>query len=147
MTSVSAIAVPIIIAIVGNNYTSSIKDRELRIEYVRIAVDILGSEPTDTNRPIRGWAVDVINSNSDVKLDTIARRALVDSVMIFPAGGGPFGEGTQFNIYELRSSDSRTIDYVNGGDELKVIHRDEIWSFVETDRGIRGWIRNRFIDD
>ncbi|MBT8288770.1 MAG: hypothetical protein KJO00_12175, partial [Bacteroidia bacterium] len=80
INSIAAIGIPVVIALVGHNYTDAIKEREIQARFVEIAIEIL-SEPIDSSnskRNLREWSVDVINQYSGVKLDTSASRDLIE---------------------------------------------------------------------
>ena len=68
---VGAIGVPVVIALVGNSVSLSLKDQDVRLKMVELAIDILKEEPKQTYKEqiaIRRWAIDVVNAYSDVKL-------------------------------------------------------------------------------
>ena len=80
-TIFSALLIPVVIAIVGNWYTSALSKRELDVRYVEIAISILSSEPKKETKMIRHWAVDVINTHSSVKMSEEAKREVLDNVI------------------------------------------------------------------
>ena len=51
--------------------------RAVSFQFVSIAVDILRSVPEDATMPLREWAIEVINENSDVELGDSARKVLL----------------------------------------------------------------------
>lgn len=61
---VSACAIPL----VGHWIASSLKQREIEVKYVEIAVDILSQNPDDSSAELREWATKTLNSYSSVKL-------------------------------------------------------------------------------
>lgn len=75
------IALPIITLILGNNYTKAIKEREIQGKFVELAVQILNAEPTEENKNIRSWSVDVINLYSGVKINKETRTDLINNIL------------------------------------------------------------------
>ena len=53
------------------------KDQELRVHLVEIAISILRADPKEDVTPARGWALDVIQKNSDVPFSKEDRDALL----------------------------------------------------------------------
>jgi hypothetical protein len=81
--SVSAIATVIgaVLALVGvyltGWFTYASKDEELRYHLVEVALGILRADPKKENiKPVRLWAMDVIERDSGVKFSEGAREAL-----------------------------------------------------------------------
>jgi len=66
---VASIAIPLVIALIGHWYTDALKERELRIRYVELAISILNHEPKDHTREIRNWAIEIVNEHSSVKMN------------------------------------------------------------------------------
>jgi hypothetical protein len=60
----------------GQIISSSIKNRELSLKYVQVAVGILSSEPSEDTKHLRSWAADIINEYSDIKLNEEAKEEL-----------------------------------------------------------------------
>ncbi|WP_238866536.1 hypothetical protein [Achromobacter xylosoxidans] len=71
----SLIAIPVVVAYVGSDIQSSVKERELRRDYVQIATGILGSK--DTTPALRSWAVQILEVHSPVRLSQGVRSALI----------------------------------------------------------------------
>src|SRR5215467_15201186 len=80
--AVAAVLIPIVLAVVGNAYTTAIKEREIQGRFVELALNILKDEPTKENENIRKWAVQVINAYSGVPLSAAAESDLVQKVPI-----------------------------------------------------------------
>jgi hypothetical protein len=58
------------------------KDEELRVHLVDIAIGILRSNPKDEGiKPIREWAMDIIDRNSGIQLSKDAREALLEHIV------------------------------------------------------------------
>lgn len=64
---VSLIAVPVLLAVFGYAIQASMKDSELRRDYVKIAVEVLSSEKSDAE--VKVWAGQVLRENSPVPFD------------------------------------------------------------------------------
>ena len=74
--TLAAIAVPIVIAVVGNEYNATIKDSENRVRYVELAVATLRAEPSPESKALREWAIELLDSQAPVKLTKAAREEL-----------------------------------------------------------------------
>ena len=72
----------VLLASVGILIDSTLKQQEIRVEYVQIAISILSEEPTDELQ-LRAWAVDVLQEYSPVPLDSTALKLLKNKP--FPA--------------------------------------------------------------
>ncbi len=57
--------------------------RETGVKLVAIAAEILRMQPTPASKPLRGWAVDILNKHSGVTFSDSARGSVIDSVQ-FP---------------------------------------------------------------
>ena len=77
------------LATLGTQYFSnSIKDREISLQYLNIAISILREDPEKTNiGAVRGWAVDLINETAPVSINDDVRSELLknrlDSVAFY----------------------------------------------------------------
>lgn len=78
----SAVIIPIVLLVVGNNYSAAIKERELEGQFVGLAVAILTEEPTGETENLRRWATDVINAYSGVELPAETRQELIKSLRL-----------------------------------------------------------------
>ena len=52
--------IPIIIAIFGYFINHTIKENEIRLKYIEIALNILREEPNQETTGLRSWAIDVV---------------------------------------------------------------------------------------
>ena len=69
---ISSIVIPIVLGFYGYTINSTLKDREIKIQYVKIAVKILSNEPTEETSALRNWAIDVFSEYSEVAItDTV----------------------------------------------------------------------------
>lgn len=78
----ATIIIPIVLLIVGNQFSGAIKERELQGDFVELAVSILRETPTEETRNLRDWATQVINRYSGVKLSAATRKDLIDNTPI-----------------------------------------------------------------
>jgi hypothetical protein len=77
--AVGAVAIPVVLAMLGNQVSVSMKDRDVRLRTVELAIGILREDPKTTNREtkaLRQWAMDVIDSYSGIPLPPEARSEL-----------------------------------------------------------------------
>jgi hypothetical protein len=72
----ASVLIPVVLAIIGQAYTSAIKDREIGAKYVELAVGILRSPPAKETRSLRDWAIETINHCSAIPLNQEARDEL-----------------------------------------------------------------------
>ena len=71
VTSITAIAIPIVSLIIGNMYTEAIKEKELQIKMVEMAVGVLKETnlpPTEEYKSLKNWANEIIDRYSGVPL-------------------------------------------------------------------------------
>lgn len=77
-TSISLIAVPILVAWVGTGIERSTKEAEIRLKTVEVAVGILQSPPVEGEQTsLRAWAIDVVDQYSGVRMPQPAREVLL----------------------------------------------------------------------
>jgi hypothetical protein len=76
---VAAVFLPIVLLVVGNNYSGAIKERELQGRFVELAVDILKQPPTPDTRNLRDWATEVVSRYSGVELSPATRKDLIEN--------------------------------------------------------------------
>lgn len=74
----SAVAIPV----VGYWVSSALKGKEIEGRFVELAVNILKTEPTESQRSLREWATDVINNYSGVRLSKEASADLIERTVI-----------------------------------------------------------------
>lgn len=67
------------IAFVGIYYTNNQKEISTKQRYIELSVKVLTQKYSDDNKPIRVWAVDLLNhyAPDGIKLDSAARAALI----------------------------------------------------------------------
>ncbi len=90
---IGAIAIPIVIHFSTVNYTNSLKEREIGVRYVEVAINILREDPDkQKTKELRRWAIDVINKNATIKLSANAIKDLMDRKLA-PKADGSFRAG------------------------------------------------------
>jgi hypothetical protein len=75
-TVISAVLIPVVVAIIGYYVNTAIKGDELSLKYVELAVSVLQDTPRDETENLRNWAIDIINNYSDVRLSEDAKLEL-----------------------------------------------------------------------
>lgn len=78
-TVLSAVALPIVLAFVGNSVTSAVKEREIQGKFVELAVQILREQPSKQETGLREWATQVLNQFSGVPFSSETKKALIES--------------------------------------------------------------------
>lgn len=81
--AVGAVALPIVVAFIGNSFSSATKEKEIKLKTVEIAVDILSQDPnTNSHLPyLREWALKVVDQYSGIPLSEEARRELMNNAL------------------------------------------------------------------
>ena len=65
----------VVTVVYGTMLTFSLKDKELKLETLKVAIDILGKKP-EQDDPLREWAIDVFEKYADPKPSVGAKKAL-----------------------------------------------------------------------
>jgi hypothetical protein len=85
----SWVAIPLIIALSGYFIQTAIKEREIRIRYVELAINIL-REPRETskneNDALRSWAIEVLSRYSPIELNEDIKRELTKRPIFIGTG-------------------------------------------------------------
>lgn len=82
ITSILAtIAVPVVVLLVGKSIESSIKERELSVKYIELAVSVLKDEPTPETNNLRQWSIDIINKYASIRLSNDAVKELENKAL------------------------------------------------------------------
>ena len=83
---IALIATPVIIAIGTNQINLSIKQQDVKVRMLEIAIDILKTDPQKlSNDPqLRDWAINLLEKNSDVPTPKEARDALKQKPLLIP---------------------------------------------------------------
>jgi hypothetical protein len=121
---ISAIAVPIVLAVTGYMVNLTLQTREAQGKMVELAISILRSEPrmTEEDRQIRAWAVDVIEKYSGVSISQKGRKGLEETVLPGEAQLDLFGfsedrrkTATQEQLREVAKADAMRSQLVSEG--------------------------------
>lgn len=83
----ASLALPVVLAVLGNAYTKAHKDAEiisakerqeaeLAIRYVALAVEILRTQPRKQGAQMRGWAIQILDRFSPISLPVPAKESL-----------------------------------------------------------------------
>lgn len=94
ITTLSIVAIPLIISFYSNRLTEAINNKELNLKYVELSIKILSDAPRDSTSEksesdkndsdsIRQWAVDVINKFSPIPMtkstkDELKKKRLIN---------------------------------------------------------------------
>jgi len=78
---IASVFVPLVVAIVGSSYSNAMKEAENRLRYVELAIGILRAEPNRDTLALRGWAVQVLSSQSSVPLPEEVKMQLRASAL------------------------------------------------------------------
>lgn len=85
--SVSLVAIPVVVAIMGNQLNHTISTQEANTKYVELALQILAKKPLDitaseqersSDQNLRSWAVDLLGATSPVKMSAETKAGLID---------------------------------------------------------------------
>lgn len=74
---IASVFVPLAVVMIGSWYSSALKESEIQVRYVELAVGILKESPSEEKANMRKWAVDVVNNYSEIKLDGKAQEELL----------------------------------------------------------------------
>ena len=91
-TLMSAIAIPIVVVVMGGRINDAIKTSENQMKYIEIATSLIRDDPKEDNHALRSWAIDVLTHFSkDVPLTEAAREELKKRRTPIYAGGWDSG--------------------------------------------------------
>lgn len=79
---IASVLVPIVLAVVGQAYTSTLKESENRVKYTELAISMLKDKPTPETQDVRAWAIDVVNQYSGVPMSAQVREQLLRSRLV-----------------------------------------------------------------
>ncbi len=80
--AMSAIVIPVLVGIIGHEYTKAISEQEIQGKFVELGVRILEQEPSEHTRNLRGWAIKVLNNYSGVPIDEATKKELIEQIPI-----------------------------------------------------------------
>jgi len=74
--------VPISIVIYSQYFTNRQNENEINLKYIEIATSILKDKPTESNKELRAWAVNIINKYSPpkIKLNKNVQQSLINKI-------------------------------------------------------------------
>jgi len=72
----ASVLIPLVILIGGNSFSQAIKEKEMKLRYVELAVQILQQEPSEDNKEVRNWAIKLINSHSEIPMSEETTKEL-----------------------------------------------------------------------
>lgn len=118
----AALAVPVVVALIGNSIQGSLQEKEVQGKYVEIAVGILQNPKSGLLPELREWAAKVVDNYSGVPLGEGASVEIIEKGLPeFSLSGNALGKSSSWA--EL-----------GPGDWGKLWGEDYIWScFVEQD--------------
>jgi GH25 family lysozyme M1 (1,4-beta-N-acetylmuramidase) len=76
----------ILIPLVGYYYAERQKDKEIDKGFVELGIKILSENPTAESKPLREWAIALINNYSEVKLSESAQQLIVEKAPLVTSG-------------------------------------------------------------
>jgi hypothetical protein len=93
--SISLVAIPVVVAIMGNQLNQTISAQEANAKYVELALQILAKKPVpltasqqerSSDRNLRSWAADLLSATSPVKMSKVTQAGLIDGSATLSAG-------------------------------------------------------------
>lgn len=75
----SAVAIPVVLAVLGYFVQRSLADAGLKKDYVQMALGVLKESPSKENEELRKWAIAVLDKNSPVPLPSSLKAQLETS--------------------------------------------------------------------
>jgi hypothetical protein len=76
---VSALAIPVVLALIGFFVQRSLADAGLKKDYVQMALTVLKEQPNKENAELRQWAIAVLDKNSPVPIPSKLKSQLASS--------------------------------------------------------------------
>ena len=78
---VSTILIPVVLGVAGYFINSSIKEKEIKLKYIEIAVGILQENPSEDKRGLRLWAIDILQKHALIPLSGEAINELKSTAL------------------------------------------------------------------
>ena len=139
---------PLAVALFGAMYSSALKEREVRAQFVEISLEILRQDTNSTAPELRAWATEVIDSYSGVRLSPEAREDLLrrplisyESALVFVTSEIPGSfesggiEGGTIEIGGIEDSEVLGLKVREAGGELASRDRLGVGEAVTVARG------------
>lgn len=73
---ISALAIPVVLALIGYFVQRSLADAGLKKDYVQMALGVLKDQPTKENAQLRQWAIAVLDKNSPIPIPSTLKSQL-----------------------------------------------------------------------
>ncbi len=86
LRTIAILLTPVVVAYVGARFAAASSEKATNARFIEIATQILQTAPTDSTRPLRAWAVDLIDHYSEVKLGPKLKQLLGDSLRLAGLG-------------------------------------------------------------
>jgi hypothetical protein len=74
---IASVLIPIVVVVIGNEYSATIRYSENSVQYTELAIKVLDNQPTEENRNLRLWAIDILNLYSGVNINEGAKKELL----------------------------------------------------------------------
>lgn len=87
LQALSAIAVPLVLLYLGNQFNAGISERASQTKLVETAIEILREPPTEERKDLRAWAIAMVDRYAGVPLTPRAIEELRGNPAIAPAPG------------------------------------------------------------
>lgn len=81
-TIFAAIAVPVVVSLIGWQIQTSISKQSVRSAYVQIAAEVLSNAKSTDDKELRQWAVTLLDQNSPVPFTSSVRTGLVQGTIV-----------------------------------------------------------------
>ena len=91
----ASVLIPVVLLVVGNGFSHSVKEKELALKYVELATGILKEEPKENTKDLREWAARVISHHSEIRMDNESIDELQNNQLEV------FETETEFNFYDF----------------------------------------------
>lgn len=126
----------ILIPLLGLYYTSRDKEREVSKGFVDIATRILSDKPTKENKPLRQWAIALIDNYSTVKLPDEARQALLENQPIFASSGMTTSSDTLKALQFYGMTLGVSVSHFNAAPDFDLLKQHGIqFAFIKASQG------------
>ena len=159
----ASVLVPVAVAVVGDWYTSAIKDREAQIserdqkirqdtfdrEWVQLGLEILRDPDTAPN--IRKWGVQIVSSYAKVKMEDDVKQAFAAGAVLPEASSAPLN--AQQALPQLQAALPSTTSRVSAMDSLQtrgieaLLAHDLDAAIAAYDEAYRLWPTFRNVDE
>jgi hypothetical protein len=76
----AAIGLPLVLLVIGQLFSSAVKEREVEGRFVELAVEVLREQPDEQTRGLRAWGIKVLDQYSGIPFSTDTAEALIERV-------------------------------------------------------------------